>query len=95
MYRMRIIQSKLGDIHHVLEDIHKNPTAATSLCKKLSSYIGRQNNDIMVSSVNNIEELLSLEAQYGPLTGYTPAINEILNYLQQVSIILMVSQAVF
>ena len=41
--------------------------------------------DILLSSANKVEELLSLEAQYGPLSGYTPAINTIHNYLQQVS----------
>ena len=40
--------------------------------------------NLLLSSANKVEELLSLETQYGPLSGYTPAINTVLNYLQQV-----------
>ena len=38
-----------------------------------------------ITTANRIEELLSLEARYGPLTGYTPAIDIIIEYLEQVS----------
>ena len=38
----------------------------------------------LLSSANKVEELLSLEAKYGPLSGYTPAINIIIKYFQQV-----------
>ena len=48
MYRMRIIRSKLGNIHHVLEDIHKGPTATTSLGKENVFFFILINN-IMVS----------------------------------------------
>ena len=40
--------------------------------------------NLLLTSANKVEELLSLEAQYGPLSGYRPAINTVLNYLQQV-----------
>ena len=34
--------------------------------------------------VNKIEDLVTLEATYGPLSGLTPAIDTVLDYLQQV-----------
>ena len=31
-----------------------------------------------------VEELLTLEAKYGSITGYKPVINDVLNYLSEV-----------
>jgi len=35
-------------------------------------------------TAHKIEDLLELEAKYGPLPGFTPAIDDVLNYLRQV-----------
>ena len=40
---------------------------------------------MLYSTANKIEELLSLEARYGSLTEYTPAIDIIIEYLEQVN----------
>ena len=40
---------------------------------------------MLYSTANKIEELLSLEARCGSLTEYTPAIDTIIEYLEQVN----------
>ena len=37
-----------------------------------------------IDAAHKLRDLLELEAKYGPLTGYTPAINDVLDYLKQV-----------
>ena len=40
-------------------------------------------------TVSRLGQLLELESEYGPLPGYTPALDEALGYLQEVYIMLV------
>ena len=42
-------------------------------------------NAATVYTANKIHDLLSLEAEHGPLPGYTAAVEEVLAYLMKVS----------
>ena len=50
-------------------------------------FASRASNLNCVCLLANIEKLLALEAKYGPLSGNTPAIDDVLNYLQQVCVL--------
>ena len=38
-----------------------------------------------VSTAHKIESLVKLEAKYGPLPGFSPAVDDVLEYLKQVN----------
>ena len=38
-----------------------------------------------LSVANAIHELISLEGEHGPLPGHTPAVNDVLSYLEKVN----------
>ena len=38
-----------------------------------------------ISIAHKIESLVKLEAKYGPLSGFSPAVDDVLEYLKQVS----------
>ena len=42
---------------------------------------------IILSTEKKVEELLTLEAKYGPISGHKPVINEVLNYLSKVHVL--------
>ena len=57
------------------------------VCRKYSSSSSHHHPYIYVVhflTVNQLQRLLLLESQYGPLTGFTPALNDVLDYLQDV-----------
>ena len=43
---------------------------------------------------NNVKKLLILESKRGPLSGYEPALSEVVDYLDSVSIAFTISSAV-
>ena len=99
MDHLKKLRSELGDIHNALEAIHKDLTATTALGIYIYFFlpiitvhrkfyaITKYYLQCCFPSANNIEELLALEAKYGPLSGHRPAIDDVLNYLQQVCVL--------
>ena len=99
MDHLKKLRSELGDIHNALEAIHNDLTATTALgiyiiiifpiitVHRKFYAIAKYYLQCCFPLANNIEELLALEAKYGPLLGHTPAIDDILNYLQQVGVL--------
>ena len=39
----------------------------------------------ILSIANAIHDLISLEGEHGPLPGHTPAVNDVLSYLEKVN----------
>ena len=88
MHHLKKLRSELGDIHSVLVAIHKNPIASTSLGQWYTISLHYKYNILIHKFIHSpekkVEELLTLEAKYGPISGYESAINDVLNYLSEV-----------
>lgn len=81
---MTKLYSDVGDIKDTLQTLHTDPasTAAGEFC-----YISGSSlviTGIFFQKAHKIEELLTLEAKYGPLPGHTPAVDYVISYLKQV-----------
>ena len=49
--------------------------------------------NIFYSIEREVEKLISLEAKLGPLSGYHPAINDVISYLMQVCFVIAAMHA--
>ena len=67
--------TKIPSLHLLLVSVFHYYTTHIDLCKHHSYFHHPE---------RMVEELLTLEAKYGPISGYKPAINDVLNYLSEV-----------
>ena len=86
MYQMKVLRSELGDVYSVLVTMHKDLIASTSLCQWWILGLKYNYYDMLhpIQTEKKVEELFILEAKYGPISGYEPAINDVLKYLSEV-----------
>ena len=71
----------VGDIREALETLHRNPNSSTT-GNSISIFSGYKKN--YISTAHLIEQLVKLEAEFGPPPAQEPALNEVLNYLTEV-----------
>ena len=84
---MNKLRSELRNLKSALDAIHED-SGTTPTGRSGRSSILLHFTMLCFVTAHKIEDLLKLEAKYGPLPGFTPAIDDVLNYLKQVKHIL-------
>ena len=81
MERMADLRKNTGDVKLSLKELHRNTnnTEIGIIIFKLKTYPHS-----FLFPAHKIESLVKLEAQYGPLPQYSPAIDDVLGYLKKV-----------
>ena len=78
------LREKLGNVHEALVQLHKN-TEDTSIGIEVTE-LSLINFSVFFYLARKLETLVKKEAEYGPAPGYTPTVDDVLDYLERVCV---------
>ena len=85
MEEMAELRHEVGDVQDTLETLHRDPNnSAIGMFSSYSHGFFYVCTHWYISAAHVIEHLVKLEAKYGPLPDYSPAIDDVLEYLSEV-----------